>query len=802
MNLVDDLRYGLRTLRKSPGFTFIVVLTIGLGIGVNAAIFSIINATLIRPLPYPQPDRLVYMGQTGPESPYPGKVSYPDYLDWRAQAKSFVEMGAFGNHNVTLSGDGPAERLRGIRVSASLFRTLGVQPVVGRYLTDAEESADASQVVVLSYAFWQNRFGGDPNVLGRAILLNQQPHTIIGVMPANFRFAKGGDPQVFTPLAPSDEQRERRFARWIRVIGRLRNDVSVASAQSEMNIIAARIAKVDPQWHAHAGIGVIALHLDVTHRLRYVLLLLLAAAGCVLLVACANVGNLLLARGNRHARELAVRAALGASRVRLLRLAIIQALLLALFGGIVGGVLAYWAANMIFAGVPADLRMYLPASHAISADVRTLAFALAVTVMTGIFAGFLPALRAARPNLMDALRSSLGTTAAGTYRVQNLLVAGEIALTVVLVAGSLLMTSSLLRLLRTDPGFDPHGLVSVQAQLPPAYLEGRRAAQFQYELINRLQAVPGIEGASTLDRLPLTGGGNAVSPIAEGQVDNGSKLYAEMREISPNYFQVMRVPLLKGRWFTEQDVDQRTQILIVNQALAHSLFPQGSAIGKRLTFAFTPGRWFEIVGVVGNEGVTTLEDPNAPALYFPFSNNAGLIIVVRTTMNSGEAAAAVRRVVDDLDSTVPVYDVRTLDDVIASSPGAFARRYPALLVGAFAGLALLLAIVGVYGVASYVIGTQTRDLAIRMALGARGSDVLRLVLWHNLRWALLGVAVGLIGEIAAARAARSLLYQTSIVSPLPMVVTVLVIVVCALIAAYFPARRAAKVDPMVALRYE
>ena len=801
MNLLQDIRFAFRMLRKAPAFTATAVLTLALGIGVNAAVFSVVNASLLRPLPYPDPDRLMFIGETRADNPYPRQASYPDYVDWRAQASSFQELGAYGNRNVTLTGEGNAERLRGLRVSASFFRVLGIQPALGRFLTDAEESGDSARVVVLTYALWQSHFGGDRSVLGRTLVLNQEKHVVVGVMPPNFEFAKGGDPQLLVPLAPSATQKERRFNHWLWVIGRLRGGAIPRAAQAELNTIAERIAQIDPKWHAATSIGAVPLHRDVTGLVRPVLLLLLGAAACVLLIACANIGNLLLARGNRQHREYAVRAALGASRTRLLQQGIVYSTLLAALGGAVGTLFSIWAANAFVAAVPQSMRLRMPVLGAITPDIRTIAFAVLTTFLTGILVGAVPGLRASRPNLMDALRSAVGTKAAHSHRFQNLLMASEIALCVVLVSGSLLLTSSLVQLLRTNPGFDPTNLLTIQMTMPPAYREGGKAARFQTELLRRIQSLPGVSGATTVDTLPLISGGGTGSPQVEGAPPD-ENILGNMREVSPNYFQVMRIPLVDGRMFRDEDVERNAQILIINRALARRLFAGGSPLGRRVTFAFTPNTWFEIVGVVGNESVTTLGDADPPAIYFPFTNNTGLSVIIRVAADPAGIAMAVRRIVAEMDSDIPVYGIRTLDEIIAATPGAFTRRYPALLIGLFAGLALLLSMVGVYGVASYIVSMQTREFGVRVALGARASEIISLVLWRDMRWALAGIGVGTVGALLCGRLVSTFLFHTSPLAPLPIAGAVALIGFTSVGAGLFPARRAGRIDPMVALRHD
>jgi predicted permease len=806
-NLLQDLRYGIRLLFKNPAFTCIAVLTLALGIGANTAIGTIVNAALLRGLPYQEPERLFHLWELTPQKDFPQReASHPDFLDWRNNQS--LELAAYtGGGSLSLTGREQAERVATAGVTTNFFDVLGVEPLYGRSFREGEDIANAERVVLLSYGVWQRLFGGDPNVVNQSITLSGSPYTVVGVLPQKFQFAPRGDAELWITMRPSQNQLTRRFMHWVRVIGRLKPGVSLEQAQAEMRTIGQRIEEQHNESHAGTTIKVMLLQEQIVGSVKPLLLVLLGAVAFVLLIACANVANLQLARSTARQREIAIRVALGASRGRLIRQFLTESLLLAILGGGLGVILAQWGLGVLIAAIPEFQLNNMPYLRDLKIDNGIILFTFALSLATGIVFGLVPALQASNPQLQSTLKEG-GQSSVGVARrrLRSAIVVAEIALAMVLLVGAGLMMRSLVNLLRANPGFQTENLLTFNVALLPAkYQNDDQIVAMQAQMIEHLEALPGVQGVGTISSPPLAGG-NTTRFYVEGkpQPAPGEETEANWRAISANYFQSIGIPLLKGRYFTANDKDGAPSVVIINKTLADQVLPNEEAIGKRIIYTGISPQPLEIIGVVADERVTSLDSKQTGIVYEAHlqSPSSFAAFLARTTTDPKRLSNAIREEIQRLDPEASVFSLRTLEEVIDNAPSTFMRRYPALLTGIFAGVALILASIGIYGVISYSVTQQTREIGIRLALGASSGKVMRLVVGQGLQLATIGVGLGLIAAFALTRLLENLLFEVSATDAPTFALIAFFLTAISLLACYVPARRAMKVDPMIALRYE
>jgi putative ABC transport system permease protein len=809
----QDLRHGARRLIKKPGFTLIAVLTLGLGIGAVVAIFSIVDAVLLRPLPYKEPERIALVQQHMPKMGwYGGGVSAPEMLDYIAGNESFAEMAGYGVINLNLTGEREPLRIEVARVSASLFPLLGVTPLLGRGFSEEEEEAGKNRVVALSERLWRKHFAADPNIVGRVVKLDEASYTVVGVMPARLQFplARGsyaGAVDLWTPLAlTGDEKQARRRDSNFDLIGRLKPDVTLEQAQANMAAVAARIEGQYPnlyQGNSHIAATAVGLTERATQNVRLVVLMLFGAVGLVLLIACANIANLQLARAAAGRKEIAIRSALGAGPWRIARQTLTESLLLALVGGVVGALIAVWAIDLIVKFGPENASRLGEARL----DLRALGFTLLITVLTGLLFGLAPALQGARVSLVGGLNESGRASGAGGRegaRLRNALVILETALAVVLLVGAGLLINSFVRLLRTPPGFNPEGVIVARTTLPAArYPEAERGKAVYRQALERIAALPGVQQVSVASALPLVSDWQ-IGFLVEGDEDrDGHTAYGSW--VSNDFFRAMGIPLKSGRVFTDEDRAETTPVVVINETMARRFWPGQDAVGKRIRWGgWNPPSGLTIAGVVADVKFSSLEAENPPTIYMPVFQipriRRDAIFIARTTADPASLAAAMLHEIAAVDSDLPVYDVRTMNQVIAESVAQ--RRFTMALLAIFAFAALSLAALGLYGVLSYSVTQRTREIGIRMALGGRRLDALKLVVGQGMKMAMIGAAAGLIASLALTRLMKGLLFGVSASDPLTFVAVAVLLTMVALLACWVPARRATKVDPMVALRCE
>ena len=801
-HIVRDVSYSVRVLTNSYAFTIVIVLTLALGIGANTAIFSFANGILLRPLPYPQSERLAVLEETALKRGVEAmSVSYPNFLDWKEQNTVFEGMGTyFGSSRFSLSGAGEPISIRGARISHGLLETLRVSPQLGRTFTVNEDRPDEDGVVILGYDLWQRNYGGDPNIVGQKIVLSNRPRTVVGVMPSGFRFPEIAD--LWVPLALTT-QTFTRTDHGLGAIARLKDGASFSEAQAEMHNIAARIEQQNPVTNEGLGVKVASLHENLTGDYREALLILLGVVGCVLLVACVNVANLMLARATARQKEFALRAALGAGRWRIVRQLLIESLLLALVGGALGFALSIWALRLLLTSIPIQLPFWMN----FSVDLRVLGFTIAITVLTGLLFGAAPALQTSRVDLNDTLKEGGRGTVGARGRSRSLLVVTEIALSLMLLVGAGLMIQSFLRLRSVNVGLDPTNVLATSFHLPTAkYRENEQRAAFFKQLLERVRALPGVESASATATLPLGGGTWGRSLTVEGYpvLAVGQAPMIQHTVVAPGYFRTMGIPLLSGRDFTDSDAEGSLLVTIIDERLAREYWPNESPIGRRIRFGPPEDNepWHTIIGVVGTVRHERMQEDTRKSVYLPHLQIPvnGMALMTRTSSEPKELVAAIRREVSQLDSDLPVSKVMTMTEVIDES--IWQPRLYATLFAVFAGGALLLALIGIYGVMAFLVQTRTHEIGVRMALGATARDVFKLIVGRGMKLTLIGVLIGLAGAAAVTRLMHSLLFNTSATDPITFVLISLLLSVAAFLACYLPARRAAKVDPLVALRYE
>ncbi|MDE3181263.1 MAG: ABC transporter permease [Acidobacteriota bacterium] len=805
--LGQDLRYGLRQLRRNPGFTAVAVLTLALGIGANTAIFSMVNAILLQPLPYSNPQKLVRLEITEPG--HTGLVpvaSGPDFKDWQKENHVFEEMAAGFDANKSLTGGSEPMQLSGFEVSPQIFHLLGIAPLMGRAFTQDETQHGHNQVVILSYGLWQRAFGGDKAIVGKAIALDGEVYDVAGVMPQSLKFPDlwwGIKAEFWIPLnLEQPAWRRTRGSHWLWVLGRMKEGVHLAQAQADMATISRNLQRQYPRDDAGVNAKVLGLHGLVTKQVRPALLVLFAAVGFLLLIACANIANLLLARGIARGREMAVRMAVGSGRVRLIRQLITESVLLFLLGGIAGLLVGWGALRILLYAAPQG---YIPGIIDVRLGGWVFAFTFGVAFLTGLLAGIAPAIQSSKPGLRGTLKEGARTAAAAHRGSRNILTVAEIALALLMLIGAGLAIKSLVRLMGVQPGFDPHNVLKANLALPKArYKSNQQVSAFYERLLDRLRALPGVESASAAAYLPLQGNPSS-SVYIEGQPlpkNVYSSPEVEWCQALPGYFRTMRIPLLRGRDFTLLDTPKSPQVAIINEAMARLFWPNQNPIGKRFSKAYQKPQWITVVGVVGDVLEVGLDEPALPEAYFPETQDTDpwLAVVLRTSTPPLNEAGLLRHAVRSLDPELPVYGVGTLSRIVSQSSEQ--QRFVALLLGLFAAAALALALIGIYGVISYSVAQRTHEFGIRLALGARREDVLRLVAREGWALALIGVAAGLVAAFALTRLMASLLYDVKPNDPATFVALPLLLIAAALAACLIPARRAANVDPMVALRHE
>ena len=804
---MQDLRYGARILAKRPGFTSIAIITLALGIGANTTIFSVVEAVLMRPFPYKDAGRLVWVSETNP-----GKVISESYvspatfLDWQAAQQSFDAIAAFSESSFVFTGLGDPERLESASVSAAFFPMLGVQPIMGRNFTEEEDRVGARPVAILSHALWRRRFNADPNILGSGITLEDRSYEVVGVMPPTFKMpanAEGSECVLWTPLMPGiDNPQSLRGAHYLPVIGRLKASSTAEQAEADLNAIDEHITESDSSYAGYRT-HILSLHRYITGDISQALLILFAAVSFVLLIACSNVANLMLTRAASRRREVAVRLALGASPGRLIRQLLTENMILAVLGGALGLLLAGWAVDLLPLFAPARL----PRANEIVLDGGVITFTVFATFVTGVLFGLVPALQATKVEFGGSLKDGNPNLTAGLHRnrLLNSLVITEVALTSVLLVGAGLMINSFARLVSVDPGFSPKRVTTFKFGLPPLkYPEPNRQAAFYQDLVARVQSLPGTLAAGASLTLPVNRQ-SMISPLLiEGKPDtrpSGSNP-VQYTTVLGDYLSAMGMPVLEGRSFEKQDDAQAARVILINAALARQFFPGESPIGKKIGTYFSNGRDREVIGVVGDARHSGLDKEPPPQVYVPFGQNPSrnLNLVVRSGARPEVVAAAVRDVVRSIDKDQPIDRVTTMPELLSQSV-AQPRFYTGLLTS-FAVIAFALAALGIYGVISYGVTQRTRELGIRIALGADPRDVMKLVLGRGMLLTLIGVSIGLAGSLALTRLMSDLLFGIKATDPATFALAALLIAGVALAACYIPARRATRVDPTVALRHE
>jgi putative ABC transport system permease protein len=815
--MIQSIRLAFRTLLKTPGFTAVAIITIALAIGANTAVFSLVNALLIKPLPFKAPENLVllfekFSAQGLDQIP----VSAPEYLDWEKQTSSYERIAAFNFADFNLTGGDTPERISGAVVTPSLFPLLGVSPIKGRAFNDAEFGEGNDNVVVISERLWRRRFNSDPQLLGTQVSINGRSVTVVGIMPANFEFplplfgVQGGTfaerVDMWRPVAFTKNELESRGSRSYGVIGRLKPGVSIAQAQAEANTIVAN-------WHTlfkdnynpatKFGATLYPLHNLVIGGMRPALMILLGAVAMVLLIACANLTTMLLARAGAREREFAIRLALGAGRMQLVRQMLAESILLAVIGGSAGVVLAIWGLDLL----RSIGSQTVPRLAEVSLDLRVLSFTLVIAVGTGIMIGLIPALASGKPELTEALKEGGRGATSGLRRnrLRSSLVIAEVALALVLLVGASLLLKSFVRLQNVQPGFEPNNVLTMEVALPVLkYPRGKPVADFYAEATRRIKALPGVEAVGFTSILPLSGTNSDSSFGIEGRDHMAEKVFPdeEIRNITPEYFSVLKVPLLAGRFFNDGDQFEGPDVAIVNNSLAKKWFPNQDAVGKRITFSDPRKpdvKWVTIVGVVGDMRHRGLDLEPKPEYYLPHNQRPyrGMILAVRSGQDSRSLTGAIRREISKLDPDLPAANVRTLEQVAADSIAP--RKLSVVLIGVFAAVALVLASVGIYGVMSFLVVQRTHEMGVRMALGAQRGDVLRLVIGRAAKLVLIGTGAGLVLGIMSSRALRALLFNVGAFDPMTFLGVTLALIAVSLLASYIPAVRATKADPMIAL---
>jgi predicted permease len=804
-DLWQDLRYGSRMLMKNPGFTFVAGATLTLGIGANTAIFSLVEALLLRPLPYAEPDRLVLLSEKGGAGER-NNIPYPNFSDWRERAKSFEGMASIRKQTLNLTGVDKPVSLRGRTVNWDFFHLLGVQPQLGRLFVAEDDRRGAARTALLSDGLWKAQFGGDPSVIGRKLTLDGEPYEAIGVLPPGFEFFQADD--VYVPIGPflkPDGLMQRGVSMGLYALGRLKPGVTLAQANSELAGIAGQLEREYPADNKGRGAMAESLQDVMSEGVRRSLWVLLWAVGVILLIACVNVANLLLARGADRQKEMALRLALGAGRGRIVRQLLSESMLIALLGGAFGALLGGWMLKGLLALAPGDV----PQLNRVSLNMAVLLFTLVVSAMTSLLCGLAPALHAARADLSTAMKEG-GRSTAGAARdlTRKTLLVVEVSLALVLLVGAGLLTRSMARLLGIDPGFNTENLLTMRLNLrSEAYTAPRRLALYD-ESLKRLGALPGVQGAAITRSLPIDGSDWGSSFRAGDKPAPADSWRAAITPISANYFEVMGMRLLQGRAFTAADTAESPRVAVINEKLARRIWPGEDPIGKRLKTGMGANPdswnpWNEVVGVVADVKLEGLEQDTPMQMYLPLHQRPSsptLWLVVRTAGDPLQAVAAVERTIHAIEKDLPVYSIRSMNQLLGSSLAT--RRLTLVLLAGFAGLALLLAAVGIYGVTSYSVRQRRHELGIRMALGAQAGDMLKLILMQGLKLAFVGVVIGLTAAFSLTRWMKSLLFEVRPTDPMTFALIALLLIAVALLACWIPARRAARVDPMIALHCE
>jgi putative ABC transport system permease protein len=816
--LTQNLRYAIRAFWNSPGFAVVVVLTLALSIGANTAIFSVVYSALLRPLPYREPGRLLHLGESRTQADYAtsgAQVSYPDYLDWKHAAKSIQSFAAYSGDAFTMAGTGEPKNTFAAQVTPSFFSTLGVKPALGRDFLEDEMRPDGPHVAILTDGFWRTEFGADPNIIGRIIHIDGKPAAIVGVLPRDFEFAPANSAPVWVPIHQTGDLITRRSLHWLSVFGRLAPGVTPDQARGEMQSINTRLSQEYPKENSSVYFVMESLNEQVVGRVRPLLLILLGTVGFVLLITCANVANLVMTRSIGRRKEFAVRSALGASRTSLLWQLLTESLLLSFAGACIGLIGAQWGVNLLIAAIPESLLRATPYLRNAGINLPVLLFLCGVTVLTGILFGLAPGLHASRMTLNDVLKDeSRSGTSGGQARLRNALVIAEISISLVLLVGAGLLLRSLHALLRQDPGFNFHNVLAFSVNLPdsaypsdktPPYYSAA-AVRFDHDFTQRLRSLPGVIDVGQTSGIPASGGSGTIRFVVEGRTTAlGQEDECQIISVSAGYFSSLKISLVDGRFFSANDTKDAPGTVVVSRAFVKAYLSGENPIGKRIRFTFSAQNPFlQIVGVAGDTASIDIAAP-PPAIIYTANDQGPSTYLSYLVRTAGEPAAFVgtaRAALHEMDPQLPMIQPQSLEEIANQSPSVFLRRYSSYLIGSFAALALILAIVGLYGLISHMVFQRTREIGIRVALGAQRRDILRMVLRQGIVATLAGVAIGIVAALALTRLLSSLLFGVTPGDWVTFLSVAVLLLVVALVACSIPARRATRVDPIVALRYE